>query len=929
MASRVFNQQTEPRVTREHRHDPFHTPSSSMPPPSSAFNDRSTHISMKSGLPKLRHSSQRQPSRDYQNAYRVQNKGSSNFEKARPQVPCSLQPQERSVTSAPQLRVATSQSSIGSAHDISGADSLQECVQLVRAKVADARLKLLALERLEQSINFLNEAGSDEPTVSTLITWLQTDMGSESLDGTCEAMDEARQRAEQGSHHVLQQVLAAAQAQLITHPRLPPVESPSRQYVVRSMTNKTVCLIGTSRNSMKRIDFQDEYLYECVFADIRDTTLSEMDRHRKLALLNYGGLDTSYSNGDQHPRDAGGQNSKVADDEPYQANTTSDETRQFMVRLENAQDEVSWLAAETNPANACGNFSFMSYTDPEEVKETCVNGNQQEHSPSTLMSSMTLLPEDLTKRSVSNDQISVPTPTESSFKAIWSGSHSTPALLSIYKSQDCLQQPQNQVASTIQEPTPPLPPSSVSAGAPCLRISIPSHLPTSTRFDTNPQFGTPVSAKRRVYTNGVCRLFKPWIPAGYEYCSLYTNEHHGLGGRGGPILVAYFSYNVRTTKSFNIFFTVAGFSCTGLLSKASSPLCPQPLPLWSLSLSDRFQSLGLAGKSSMHYLPSTSETQRGSTKFPLVRQHGWLGFQSLDIQIVASGRCHIAAVTRSNQVFTCWEPKNDDNDSCPRIEANDEQIEETLGRSIRTDIGTRVVQDTAFRPGLVVFNEKTSRLPSKIVKVVCLDNATFVLTENGGLWGWGSFENTDGTKVAPIGPSSFAGPVQIFTQQAANTDLAPYFVRKASQCILGAGTVTSPRISGIGAGKRTLFAWDEKRLSGWGDNTFGQLYVSGIDTVIYPRYVKPCSLNGNAIKQVRGGEGHTAILKLDGSVVTVGNNDFGQFGPLQETLSGKSKPDSETTTVSEEFAFVVNSDAAFWNQGDPLRGLLYSGSHQW
>lgn len=273
MTPRFSIQQPESRAAREYRHDSLHTSPSSILPPPSTPSHPSTHVPVKSGLPKPRHSSQRQPYRDYQSAYRIQNKGSSNFEKARPQVPCSRQPQGSSLSFATQPRVATSQTSTRSDHGISGAGSLQECVQLVRAKVADARLKLLALERLEQSINFLSEAGSDEPIVSTLITWLQTDTGSGPLGGARESTEETQQRSEQANQHVFQQVLAAAQTHLIANPQPPPIESPPRLELDTHLRGEVAQHNGNSESVEDRGTCDAEHRIHCEVDDEQDSVL--------------------------------------------------------------------------------------------------------------------------------------------------------------------------------------------------------------------------------------------------------------------------------------------------------------------------------------------------------------------------------------------------------------------------------------------------------------------------------------------------------------------------------------------------------------------------------------------------------------------------------------------------------------------------------
>ena len=124
------------------------------------------------------------------------------------------------------------------------------------------------------------------------------------------------------------------------------------------------------------------------------------------------------------------------------------------------------------------------------------------------------------------------------------------------------------------------------------------------------------------------------------------------------------------------------------------------------------------------------------------QQHGWLSFQALDVRMIASGRCHIVVVTRTNQVYSCWETNTDElSDSrLPSTRgASDRDIETTLGRSVSADNGAGYVQDTALHPVLVEIDGMAA-LESPIVKVVCSDSATFLLTEAGDLWGWGCFE---------------------------------------------------------------------------------------------------------------------------------------------------------------------------------------------
>ncbi|KAG0083636.1 hypothetical protein BGZ92_010606, partial [Podila epicladia] len=169
-------------------------------------------------------------------------------------------------------------------------------------------------------------------------------------------------------------------------------------------------------------------------------------------------------------------------------------------------------------------------------------------------------------------------------------------------------------------------------------------------------------------------------------------------------------------------------------------------------------------------LPTTScshpllDIRSRSMSSLMKHQNGWLGFQVLDIRLMASGRNHIVVVTKSNQVYSCCET---DNDHTEGLNTTESSIEDTLGRSTRTENGSGFIQDTTHQPGLVEFTG-TDWQPitlASIVKVVCSDHGTFVLTENGDLWGWGSFEDSQGKKTSILKDKASSRPIQICPQK--------------------------------------------------------------------------------------------------------------------------------------------------------------------
>ncbi|KAG0356548.1 hypothetical protein BG005_004514 [Podila minutissima] len=366
-------------------------------------------------------------------------------------------------------------------------------------------------------------------------------------------------------------------------------------------------------------------------------------------------------------------------------------------------------------------------------------------------------------------------------------------------------------------------------------------------------------------------------------------------------------------------------------------------------------------------LPTTScshpllDIRSRSMSSLMKHQNGWLGFQVLDIRLMASGRNHIVVVTKSNQVYSCWETDNDRSGGLNTIETS---IDDTLGRSTRTENGSGFIQDTTHQPGLVEFTG-TDWQPTtlaSIVKVVCSDHGTFVLTENGDLWGWGSFEDSQGKKTSILKGKASSRPIQICSQkivsvacgrnhililtidgdviswgvntcgqlgrkveQAQESDLSPYFIEDLP-----------PRMIGIGAGKTFSFAWDEERLYGWGDNTFGQLGCparskphqrqdgdSVPSKVIAPKEIS-LHWKGKSIKQVQGGERHSVILTFSGLVIAMGNDDYGQLGVTSTpTTSSTSSPTSNTSTDPSDSR--SSSMSSTWSNIDlePSNGADY------
>lgn len=138
-----------------------------------------------------------------------------------------------------------------------------------------------------------------------------------------------------------------------------------------------------------------------------------------------------------------------------------------------------------------------------------------------------------------------------------------------------------------------------------------------------------------------------------------------------------------------------------------------------------------------------------------------------------------------------------------------------------------------------------------------------------------------------------------------------------------------PKIIGIGAGKTFSFAWDEERLYGWGDNTFGQLGPPACskrnqrqegDSVSFKSVSVPKDISlhwkGKSIKQVQGGERHTVILTFSGLVIAMGNDDYGQLGITSTPSTSSASSPSTNNSADNSSDSRSSSRSSTWSKID-------------
>ncbi|KAI1458679.1 regulator of chromosome condensation 1/beta-lactamase-inhibitor protein II [Annulohypoxylon moriforme] len=311
---------------------------------------------------------------------------------------------------------------------------------------------------------------------------------------------------------------------------------------------------------------------------------------------------------------------------------------------------------------------------------------------------------------------------------------------------------------------------------------------------------------------------------------------------------------------------------------------------------------------------SSGELGLGSKKFegkkPIDVKRPRINHNLKGVVDIACGGMHCIALTNEQAVFT-W-GVNDDR---------------ALGRDTYWEGGTRDVDDdsdsdddsddTGVNP-----NESTpgrvdlSILPegTKISQVAATDSASFILTDDGWVYGWGTFRGSDGIIGFSDGVRTQATPTIIpglknISRLACGSnhvlalDLSGKVFtwgsggqfqlgRKPLSRLGGPSAGLSPQPCGkftkkhraiqVGAGSYHSFYIDESdQVWAWGLNNYAQTGLNdntGEDDamVLHPQLVT--SLEDQKVSQIVGGEHHSVACTADGKLLTWGRVDGHQVG---------------------------------------------------
>ncbi|RCI16800.1 hypothetical protein L249_2538 [Ophiocordyceps polyrhachis-furcata BCC 54312] len=284
----------------------------------------------------------------------------------------------------------------------------------------------------------------------------------------------------------------------------------------------------------------------------------------------------------------------------------------------------------------------------------------------------------------------------------------------------------------------------------------------------------------------------------------------------------------------------------------------------------------------------------------------YLSAKDVGVVQIACGGMHSVALTRDNVILT-WGVN--DNGALGRdttwsgglrdVDASDDSDSDS------EDSGLNPLESTPSAVSAVHFAPGT-----KFAQVVACDSATFVLTEDGQVYGWGTFRSDDGifgftnkirTQMTPILISGLknikslaAGANHVLALDDKGTVLAwgsgqqnqlgRRIIERNKMSSLLPQSVGLPRgkVVKIACGGYHSFALDsDGHVWGWGLNNFGEIWAEsdvGEDNAIILKPVKLTTLYDWKIADIDGGVHHSVACSHAGDLLTWGRIDGYQVG---------------------------------------------------
>ncbi|UNI22837.1 hypothetical protein JDV02_008689 [Purpureocillium takamizusanense] len=284
-----------------------------------------------------------------------------------------------------------------------------------------------------------------------------------------------------------------------------------------------------------------------------------------------------------------------------------------------------------------------------------------------------------------------------------------------------------------------------------------------------------------------------------------------------------------------------------------------------------------------------------------------LSSESVGVVQISSGGMHAAALTRDNKILTwgvndqgalgrdtAWEGGLRDME---KEEDSDDEDEDDTGINPNESTPT-AVSNEHFAPG------------TKFVQVVASDSATFVLTEDGRVYGWGTFRSSDGIlgfteKISVQQTPMLLPALKNIKALSAGSNHVLALDHKGNVVAWGCGQQNQlgrriiernklsslvPQGIGLPRGKTVKiacgayhsFALDNNgHVWGWGLNNFGELGLqanAGEDDAVVLKPAKISYLADYNIVDIDGGVHHSLACSDKGELLTWGRVDGYQVG---------------------------------------------------
>ncbi|OAA70705.1 Regulator of chromosome condensation/beta-lactamase-inhibitor protein II [Cordyceps fumosorosea ARSEF 2679] len=284
-----------------------------------------------------------------------------------------------------------------------------------------------------------------------------------------------------------------------------------------------------------------------------------------------------------------------------------------------------------------------------------------------------------------------------------------------------------------------------------------------------------------------------------------------------------------------------------------------------------------------------------------------LGAKSVGVIQIACGGMHAAALTRDHKILT-WGVN--DQGALGRDTNWDGGLKDMDGNDSDSDSDD---DDTGINPEEstpTAVGEEYFAPGTKFVQVVASDSATFVLTQDGRVYGWGTFRSSDGvlgfTESIKIQQRPMLLPtLKNITALAAGSNHILALDTKGNVVAWGCGQQNQlgrriiernkmssltpqgmglPRgkIAKIACGAYHSFAVDKNgAVWGWGLNNFGEIGVqsnAGEDDAVILKPAKLTDLEDHVITDIDGGVHHSLACSKDGTLFTWGRVDGYQVG---------------------------------------------------